>query len=230
MTPDDRKILRSTPLFRATPVEAIETLIAKQCVRTHEKGATVFRQGAPASAFYVILAGWVKIYRTTPDGIDVVLNVFKTGETFAEPAMFLGGQYPATAEAVSQVRLLRIDGAAFRARILERPELALSMLASASYHIKLLVEQIEQIKVRSAVQRIAEFIVALAPHRGDGPAAIELPFEKSLLANRLGMKPESFSRALSKLRAHGVTVERETIRVADLSELISFVEYASEDG
>ena len=176
-------------------------------------------QGEPAAAFFVILSGWVKVYRITPDGIEVVLHVFTTGESFAEAAMFLGGRYPATAETVTPARLLRIEAAVFRARILERPELALALLASASSQLKSLIGQIEQIKVRSAPQRIAEFIIGLAPGNVDGPAKIEFPFEKNLLANRLGMKPESFSRALSRLRPHGVTVDKEAVTIADLGRL-----------
>jgi CRP-like cAMP-binding protein len=102
------------------------------------------------------------------------------------------------------------------------------MLASASYQLKMLVEQIEQIKVRSAPQRIADFMIRIAPVR-EGPVVLELPFEKSLLANRLGMKPESFSRALGRLRAHGVTVDREIINIADVGRLVSFVEYSQDE-
>ncbi len=222
MNPDDWSILKSTPFFKAMPIEDALTLIGNQSPRSYEKGITLFRQGEPASAFYVILNGWVKLYRITPDGVEVVLNVFKTGETFAEAAMFLGGRYPASAETVSCVRLLRIEAAIFRARIRERPELALSMLASASGQLKSLIEHIEQIKVRSAPQRIAEFIIGLAQKSEGGPTEIEFPFEKSLLANRLGMKPESFSRALATLRTHGVTVEKETVLIADLGRLQDF--------
>ncbi|MGO8952327.1 MAG: Crp/Fnr family transcriptional regulator [Rhodomicrobium sp.] len=225
----DWSILKSTPFFSAMPTEDALTLIGNQSPRTYEKGVTLFRQGESASAFFVILGGWVKLYRITPDGLEVVLNVFKTGETFAEAAMFLGGRYPASAETVSRVRLLRIEAAIFRARIHERPELALAMLASASRQLKSLIGQIEQIKVRSAPQRIAEFIIGLAPKNEGGRAAIEFPFEKNLLANRLGMKPESFSRALGKLRPYGVTVEKETVMIDDLSKLHLLVEYAEDD-
>ena len=224
----DWTIVKSTALFGAMPVEAAQSLIGNHGPRAYEKGTMLFRQGEPAAAFFVTLSGWVKIYRTTPDGLDVVLNVFKTGETFAEPAMFLGGLYPASAETVSPARLLRIEGAVLRARIRERPELAMAMLASASHQVKSLVRQIEQIKVRSAAQRIVEFFVQLTPHR-EGPAEIELPFEKSLLAKRLGMTPESFSRALTRLRQRGVTVERETVRIADMGQLMCFVDYARND-
>ncbi|MFN3746957.1 MAG: Crp/Fnr family transcriptional regulator [Hyphomicrobiaceae bacterium] len=195
--------------------------------RAYPKATTLFHQGEPADAFFVVLDGWVKIYRTTPDGLEVVLHIFKRGETFAEAAMFLGGHYPASAETVSAARLLRIDGSAFRARIHKQPELALSMLAAASHQLKALVEQIEQIKVRSAPQRIAEFILNLA-EREEGGAVVELPFEKGLIANRLGMKPESFSRALARLRPLGVSVERDVVKIADVVRLAAFVE-GSED-
>ncbi len=75
--------------------------------------------------------------------------------------------------------------------------------------------------MRSAPQRIAAFIIGLDP-RSDGPAEMALPFEKSLLANRLGMKPESFSRALARLRPYGVTIEKETITISDLGLLREF--------
>ncbi|MCZ7594171.1 MAG: helix-turn-helix domain-containing protein [Hyphomicrobium sp.] len=68
----------------------------------------------------------------------------------------------------------------------------------------------------------------MAPAR-EGSAVVELPFEKSLLANRLGMKPESFSRALRRLRSYGVTVERETVKIADVARLLGYVEYSEDD-
>ncbi|MGD9712484.1 MAG: helix-turn-helix domain-containing protein [Thermomicrobiales bacterium] len=82
--------------------------------------------------------------------------------------------------------------------------------------------------MRSAPQRIGDFIVRLTKVR-KGEAVIELPFEKALLANRLGMKPESFSRALTRLRAHGVSIDRGTVTIADVGRLLSFVEYAPDD-
>jgi CRP-like cAMP-binding protein len=171
----------------------------------------------------VVLDGWVKVFRTTHDGHEAVVGVFRRGETFAEAAIFLGGRYPVSAEVTTKARLLRVDGELLRKRIREQPDLALSMLASASYHLKALVEQIEQIKLLSAPQRIADFLVRLAPVKC-GSCHIELPYEKALIANRLGMKPESLSRALAKLRPLGVGVDRETVSVVDVGLLISYVE------
>ena len=223
MDPRDWLIVRSTPLFGAMGQDVVQSIIANPSIRVCEKSTQLFQQGEPANCFFLVLDGWVKLYRLTPDGNEVVVGIFKRGETFAEAAIFLGGRYPVSAEVVAPSRLLRFDGESLRRRIREQPDLALSMLASASHHLKALVEQIEKIKILSAPQRIADFLIGLSTVR-EGSTTIELPVEKSLIANRLGMKPESFSRALSKLRPLGISVERDRITIADLQLLSRFVE------
>lgn len=223
MDPHDWQIVRSTPLFGAMPQELAQSIIGNQAVRSYAKGFTLFQQGEPANSCYVVLDGWVKLFRLTPDGHEAVVAVFRRGETFAEAAIFLGARYPVSAEVVTPSRLLRIDGEMLRRRIREQPDLALSMLASASHHLKGLVEQIEQIKVLSAPQRVADFLIRLCSVR-DGGCNIELPYEKALIAGRLGMKPESLSRALAKLRPLGVSVDREQVSIVDVGLLVSFVE------
>ncbi|MBN8911850.1 MAG: Crp/Fnr family transcriptional regulator [Rhizobiales bacterium] len=223
MDPSDWRIVRSTPLLGAVSQEIAQSLVGNQPVSVYRKGETLFRQGEAADAFFVVLGGWIKLYRVTPDGNEAVVGVYRRGETFAEAAMFLGGRYPVSAEVVTDSRLLRVDGRVLRRRIMEQPELALSMLASASYHLKALVEQIEHIKLLSAPQRLADFLVRLASAR-EGGATIEMPYEKALIANRLGMKPESLSRALAKLRPLGVSVDREQVSIVDVAVLVQFVE------
>ena len=102
------------------------------------------------------------------------------------------------------------------------------MLASASHHLKFLVEQIEQIKLMTAPQRLADFLLRLCPTDA-GSCRILLPYEKTLIANRLGMKPESLSRAFAKLRGQGVTVDREEVTIGDPRALKDYIEAGSED-
>lgn len=227
MDQSDFRIVRSTPLFGAMPEPAVRSLIGSQSVRVYDKGTVLFQQGEIAESFYLILDGWVKISRITPDGSEAVVGVFRRAETFAEASIFLGGRYPVSAEVVVTSRLLRIDGTMLRQRIRDNPDLALSMLASCSYHLKFLVEQIEQIKLLSGPQRIADFLLRLCTGH-DGTETVGLPYEKALIANRLGMKPESLSRALAKLRPLGVSVEREMVTIENLTSLREFVESGNE--
>jgi CRP-like cAMP-binding protein len=101
MDPNDWRTVRATPLFSAMPEAAARDFLGTQSVRVYEKGTLLFQQGEPASCFYVVLDGWVKVYRMTPEGSEAVVGVFRRGETFAEAAIFLGGRFPVAAETVS---------------------------------------------------------------------------------------------------------------------------------
>lgn len=176
-----------------------------------------------------MLEGWVKLYRELPSGEEVVVAIFTAKETFAEAVMFAGGRYPASAEAVSPARIMRVDGTALRNAIMQKPQIAFDILAATSLHLKRLVEQIEQLKVQSATERVADFLLRYVSVN-KGKASIVLPYEKSLIANKLGMKPESFSRALARLRDLGVAVKRDAVVIKDVERLFAHVERPSDTG
>ena len=107
--------------------------------------------------------------------------------------------------------------------MIDQPQLAFDMLAAASIRLRELVDEVEQLKARSAPQRIADFLVKQTPMTS-GPARITLPYEKALIASRLGIKPESFSRALGKLAELGVVVDRDSVSIDDVARLAAFAE------
>jgi len=221
MDKSEWELIKSAPLFDGVPDEAVMRLIGNRGGQAYDKGAILFHQGSPAEAFYFILDGWVKVYRITPVGEETIVGVFSRGESFAEAAIFDGAHYPVYAEVIVPSRLLCIDAANFRRLVHEQPDLALAMLASCSKHLKYLVGQLEQIKRFSAPRRIANFLVGLCSE-SSGPCMVTLPYEKSLIAKRLGMQPESFSRAILKLRAVGVKMERERVSIDDVTSLTDF--------
>jgi CRP-like cAMP-binding protein len=92
------------------------------------------------------------------------------------------------------------------------------MIASTSQHLHHLVLQVEQLKAQSGVQRVAEFLASLAPCE-NGSCVIALPYDKVLIAARLGLKPESLSRAFAKLKAVGVMVHASHVAVSDVGRL-----------
>ena len=219
----DWDILMRAPLFKAMGPTISRAMIGIRGPKTYSRGERIFDEGDPADGFFCVLEGLAKLYRLREDGEEVVVAIFSAGETFAEVAMFLGGRFPASCETVSPARILEIDAAKLRRTVMDQPQLAFDMLAAASMRLRQLVDEIEHLKARSAPQRIAEFFVRQAAE-SSGPARIALPYEKALIASRLGMKPESFSRALGKLVDLGVVVERESVSIADLARLAAFAE------
>ena len=104
-----------------------------------------------------------------------------------------------------------------------RPEVCTAILASTFKHLHALVGQIEQLTAQTGAQRVAEFLLELCPVP-EGPCAVTLPYDKVLIAGRLGMKPESLSRAFARLRGTGVKITQNHAAISDVARLRAYVE------
>jgi CRP-like cAMP-binding protein len=201
-------------LFRNLDLATIADLLHGARVVTYDRGDTLFNRGDPADRLFAVVDGWVKLTRTTPDGQESVIGVFGRGQSFAEAAIFQGGRYPVTGVFVEHTRLLVIPAQRFLAKLRERPDTLLNMLAAMSRHLHDLVQQVEQLSTRTTVERVAGFFASLTG-AGELPQTFRLPHDKALIAGRLGMRPETFSRALLRLRAYGVEERGAMIHVRD---------------
>jgi len=215
---EDLEIIRQIPLFGHLPDDALAKLLGNSFPKDYPKGKVLFIRDEPASCFYIVLDGWVKVYRETSDGDEAVLGVFTRGESIAEAAAFVGGNYPASAQVVEQARLLPILSAPFSSHITDIPEIAMNMLASMSKRAHQHVAEIEQLKTRSATLRVVDFLLKLCPV-DEGSAVVALPYDKTLISRRLGMQPESLSRILAKLRKLGVKTEQNRVMISDVASL-----------
>ncbi len=221
--PQDFRTARQSVLFRNVADDVSRSLISECHSVQVARGKALFRQGDKADAMFVVLRGWIKLARVTPAGDEVILSVYSKGESFAEAIALQGEFYPVTAEAVSDCRVLVIRASVILGSLASRPELAVQMLSCAYKHLHELVMQIEGMKALSGAQRLAAFLIALAPVE-EGSCTFSLPYDKALIAGRLGMKPESLSRAFGRLRQAGVVVSRNHIAIADIRRLHDFVE------
>ncbi len=221
--PEELDFLREVPLFAGLTREQLSLLMSDASIRRYGGNSTLFYQEEPAKSLFVIFDGWVKLFRQTAGGREIVIAVLTRGEPFGEAMIFDAGASPLSAFAVTDVRLLVVPGDRFISHIRNNSDLALRLLAAMSAYQHRLVQQVEQLTVRSTSERLAGFLCRLCP-KMTGSATIELPFDKSLIASRLGMQPESLSRALARLRAHGVTVKGSTIKIADVAVLLHFSE------
>ena len=95
----DRALIRETPLFSGISETQFEAILGDAAAKAMSRGETLFLQGDRADALFVVLEGWVKLYRVTPAGDEAVVHVFTDGQSFAEAAAFTGGVYPVSAEA-----------------------------------------------------------------------------------------------------------------------------------
>ncbi|WP_363322238.1 Crp/Fnr family transcriptional regulator [uncultured Aliiroseovarius sp.] len=189
----------------------------------YDRGQTVFLQGERATAIFIVVDGWAKLYRIAPSGAEAVVGVFTKGRSFGEALAFRGDVYPVSSEAVTKCTLLRIDAEDYLRRIRETPETAISLLSATFVHLHNLVSQIEALKARTGAQRVAEFLCELAECQ-TGACEVVLPYDKILIAGRLGMKPESLSRAFARLKDEGVQVKQNRAKIDDIDHLRIYCE------
>ncbi|MCB2119127.1 Crp/Fnr family transcriptional regulator [Albidovulum sp.] len=225
MKPEVLEAARRATIFRGMSEDVLTQVLSNARTRTVERGATLFLQGERATAIYIVLDGWVKLYRIAPNGTEAVVGVFTRGRSIGEAVAFRHDVYPVSAEAVTDCEVLRVEADHVLRLLQDNPGVAVSILAATFAHLHGLVEQIEQLKAQTGAQRVAEFLLELSDC-SDGACTVTLPYDKVLIAGRLGMKPESLSRAFAKLRSFGVSVHQNHAKIADLSRLR---DYAEED-
>jgi CRP-like cAMP-binding protein len=219
----DKHVAMQALLLRDLPEDLALGLIEPSAAREYARGEAIFLQGDPADFIGVVLDGWVKLFRVKPNGAKAVIAVFTRGNSFGEAPAVMEGVFPVSATAVTDCRLLMVRAAPLIELIGRSPAVTRAILAATLTHMHGLVHQIEQLKGQSGAQRLAEFLVSLTPVES-GPCTLTLPYDKSLVAARLGMKPESLSRALARLRGFGVKVPHNQVVIDDVAALRAFSE------
>lgn len=217
--------IQKTPFFKGMEVSVIEEMTDRCHQRTYTKGRQLFQKGDKADSFFIIIQGWVKIFRMSRAGEEAVINVFGPGESFAEAAVFGDKRsYPVSAQTTTDVELVEVPRIFFIQKIEEDSRFALRILAAISSHQHYLVGQIEQVTTRTAPQRVGAFLLQFCNSKNnkDGAIVIDLPYDKSLISNRLNIKPETFSRALIKLKPYGVKTRKHEILIQNIKQLEEF--------
>lgn len=223
---DVTELLKRTPLFSALAAPDISYFAKQAQKKRYAKGSELFSAGDRADVFFLIVDGWVKLYRMTREGGEVIINVFAPGETFAEAAVFSPAQrYPVSAQAVEDVTVLEIARSVLVKRMRENGDLALQMLGAVSARQHFLVQQIEQIAAKSAPQRIGIFLLRLCQPGQKKNALVHLPYDKFLVAKRLNIQPETFSRSWARLKAQGVSMKKRDVTISNVQALAEYCDW-----
>lgn len=223
-TIDNRTVefMKNLTFFSGLPEADMHAFVDAAVARHHDKGAAIFHQGDTAESFFVIISGWVKLFRTTPEGEEALVGLFTRGDVFGEAALFEGSLYPLSAEAAESAHILAIPSKTLKTRAQKNPDITVRMLASLSAEMQNLQRQNEQMAIMTAPQRVACLLLQLSSGLTGKGGTMSFPYDKSLAAARLGMKPETFSRALAQLKPVGVTVKGPEFKIDCFDKLIDF--------
>jgi len=217
--------LRTCGLFGAADDAAIETLVRVLRVRRFRRGETIFHQGDPGDALFVVDRGSVKVVLPSDEGAEpAIVAILGPGEFFGELALLDGAPHSATIVAVEATETLVLHRDAFLSLVDSDAGLRRALLASLAAEIRRLTGHVEDLHFLDLPGRLASRILRLAESAGtraaDGSVRISWPYTQSELAGMIGGSRQSVNRLLADLTDQGlVRLERDHLIVVDAERL-----------
>jgi CRP/FNR family transcriptional regulator, dissimilatory nitrate respiration regulator len=220
---DNVQILKKSLLFSGLDEEYLAEVATIAARRTVARGETIFAEGEPATGFYLLASGNVKLCKVSPDGKEKVLHFVRPSETFAEAAFFGDGKYPAEARALEKGEALFFPREAFMGLLERNPRFSLNLIVSLSLLLRRFARQIEELSFAEVPARLAAYLLELTERKSvtlQGKTYLDLDMKKGELASRLGTVSETLSRTFKKLKEEGIVeVEGSRFVIYDMARL-----------
>jgi CRP-like cAMP-binding protein len=209
--------LARLPLFNE--LEAVELdRIALHTTELHvARGEIIIRQGDPSTGFHCVIYGRVKLAFASPQGGEKVVEIVGPGQSFGEAVMFMDKPYIVSSQALVDTMLLHVSKLAVFEELERTPRFARKMLAGLSRRLHGLVSDVQAYSMNSGTQRVIGYL--LREGLADGEE-VTLHASKAVVASRLNLTPEHFSRILHDLAANGlIEVHGRDITILDGKKL-----------
>ncbi|MDH3286870.1 MAG: Crp/Fnr family transcriptional regulator [Betaproteobacteria bacterium] len=213
-----QSFLANLPLFRELGPQEVERIAAGSRTLHAARGETLFRKGDRVDGFHTIVFGQIKLAFTAPNGAEKVVELLGPNQTFGEAVMFMERPYPVYAQALADSLLLHVSKSVVFEEIERDPKFARKMIGGLSRRLHGLVTDLEAYTLHSGTQRVLGYLLRGMPEGEpeSKPVEISLSTSKSILASRLNLTPEHFSRILHDLTEAGlVRVEGRSVRILD---------------
>jgi len=214
--------LSNLPLFRELAPEEIEHIASGTREQHAARGEVLFHKGDPCEGFHMVVYGHVKLAFTSASGDEKVVELIGPGQSFGEALMFMEKPYVVYAQALADTLLLHIAKSVVFSEIERQPGFARRMIAGLSRRLHGLVSDLESYSLHTGTQRVIGYLLRADTDNetADKPAQLKLPTSKGIIASRLNLTPEHFSRILHELTTAGlIEVDGRTVTILDLERL-----------
>lgn len=215
-------LLTHVPLFNGLAQDEIAR-IARATREIHaSKGEILFHKGDPCNGFHLLVYGQVKLAFTSSQGSEKVVEILTQGQSFGEAIMFMDKPYIVFAQALTDSLLLHVSKAAIYEELQRDHNLCRKMLAGMAMRLHQLMNDVESYSLHSGKQRIIGYLLRELPEENENgiDVAITLPTNKGVIASRLNLTQEHFSRILHELTELGlIVVEGRKIHIPSVPKL-----------
>jgi CRP/FNR family transcriptional activator FtrB len=223
-TVDIMQALRQTPLLQDLS-DAVMTRLAEISKIVDAPAETeICRQGNAADELIIVLDGQLAGFSASANGTTAVVDVIRAGETLGLATLLARLPRLMGVRTVTTSRLLSIDAAGLLALVEQEPSLVTALLRAEANEFHALVRQVCDLKLRTTAQRLGCYLLSLSTEQQANTTAMRLPFDKRLLAGRLGCRQENLSRAFAALRDFGVETHGARVILHDIAKLKAYAE------
>ena len=224
----DRSVVSEFAIFQGVPDEDIDAVLALARPRRLEEGTVVFRQGAPAKEFFLLLSGRLRVQQTTPDGQQIVVRHINPGELFGIAPAVHRPDYPGTAVAMVEGLALVWPVGQWDVFIGRNPAFAMGAMQTVGQRLQDANTRIRELSTEAVERRIAHAILRLVNQAGrktpDG-IAIDFPVTREDIAEMAGTTLHTVSRVMNGWQQKGlVTLGRKRVTVNDAHRLFILAE------
>jgi len=187
------------------------------------RGETVFAEGDPPDHFCTVVTGRVKVFKMTPAGKDVILEIFGAGDPLGAVAAYDGHPFPASAVAIEDSQVLFVPRQAFFALLERHPTLVRGLLSGLTHRLAELAFRLAELTGGRVEPRFARLFLKLAQEQGRperGGTFIPVVLSRQELADMTGTTIETTIRIMSRWGKHRIVLtEKDGFLVVNRLEL-----------
>ncbi|MBE2191269.1 MAG: Crp/Fnr family transcriptional regulator [Alphaproteobacteria bacterium] len=221
--PENFKEHQNPQLFEKLKESSLEKLLQHSVIQDYESGRLLVQQGDKPEYIYLVISGVLKTFRIdAEEGREATIRMLQSGDTCMEAVLFMGGPSPINVQTVNQSKVLQLPERIVKQHALDDAQFAMNLLRIVTRHYKNAMHQIEAMNIKSPLQRVGYYFLLKHLDAGHDNLEFELPFQKQMIANYLGMTPETFSRTLKQMKGLGIEIEGEKIKMRDAFSLCHF--------
>lgn len=212
-------------LFERLSEESQRRIFECSVLKNFEKNRLLVQQGDTPEFVYLVLSGSIKTFRINDEGEEATIRMLEPGDTCMEAVMFMGGPSPINVQTITDSETLLIPERIIKRLVFEDTQFSVNLLRIVTRHYKNAMHQIDAMNIKSPLQRIGYYFLLKHIEQGNENLEFKLAFKKQMVANYLGMTPETFSRSLKQMREMGISVDDDTINLMDAHCLCHFCDF-----
>ena len=211
--------LRNNRYLTGLSDSILQYLVQNTHLSEYDAEEIIIREGQPCQGLGIIESGWVKMYKNSPTGREMIINIIEAGDSFNEVPVFDQLDNPINVGAITDSRIWLIDAMALRSVISNHPEAAQQIIINLSQNLRKLVGMVAELSFYTVTSRLARLLRELPQDQLSGSGSQRLTQDD--LAARIGTVREVVARSLKELEKSGaIELNRGKIKIVNLDKLI----------